>query len=59
MIYLFKVILFDSMTSFDHYIGENTEAIYDRIWVIVPRFDHTLSLNNMIASTQNGTDKKN
>ena len=29
------------LTSF-----EKTEAIFDRIWVVVPRYAHTLSLNN-------------
>ena len=45
------------MTSFDYYIGEKTEVICDWIWVIVPSNEHTLSLNNIIASIQSGTEK--
>ena len=46
------------MTSFDHHIGNKTGAIYDRIWVVVhARYDQTLSLNNIIASIQSGTEK--
>ena len=37
------------MTSFGYHIGEKTEAICDRIWVVVPRYDHTISLNNITA----------
>ena len=46
------------IVSFDHHIGEKTEAICDRIWVIVPGCDHILSLNNMIASIQRALKTK-
>ena len=44
-------------TSFDHHTGEKTEAISDPIWVVVPIYDHTLFLNNIIVSIQSGTGK--
>ena len=45
------------MTSFDHHIGKKTEAISDQVWVAVPRYDHTLVVNRIIASIQSGTGK--
>ena len=45
------------MTSFDHHIGEETKAIFDRIWVEIPRHNHTLSLNNIIASIHCGNEQ--
>ena len=30
--------------------------VFVMIWVIVPRYDHTFSLNNIITSIQSGTE---
>ena len=50
-----KVLLYD-LAFYDQF-GEKTEASCHRIWVIVPRYDHTQSLNDIIASIQGGTEK--
>ena len=46
------------MTGFDHHIGVKTEAVCDRIWVVVTMYYHTLSLINKIAIIKSGTEKK-
>ena len=44
------------ITAFTIILERKKKAICDRIWVVEPKYDHTLSVNNIIASIQSGTE---